>query len=71
MSLVLKLCGVRSAVRMQVAVACEERGRLMADVWQGFAGALGGAVARLTAAHAGERTRCAGMAAASGNFFLY
>lgn len=44
---------------MQVAVACEERGRLMADVWQGFAGALGGAVSRLTAAHASERLRCA------------
>lgn len=41
----------------------------MADVWQGFAGALSGAVARLTAAHASERTRCAGRA--EGGFKVY
>lgn len=30
----------------------------MADVWQGFAGAMGGAVARLANAQAQERSRC-------------
>jgi len=30
----------------------------MADVWQGFAGAMGGAVARLASAQAQERSRC-------------
>ena len=42
----------------QVSVACEERGRLLEDVWQGFAGAMGGAVARLADGHAEQRRRC-------------
>jgi hypothetical protein len=42
---------------VQVALACEERGRLMEDVWQGFAGAMRGAVSRLANGHAEERRR--------------
>jgi hypothetical protein len=42
---------------VQVALACEERGRLMEDVWQGFAGAMRGAVLRLADGHAEERRR--------------